>query len=91
MYDFQIFGYYAAAIGATFFPGIQGVGNRSAAAGVGEPAGARIFGRSGTGRRLGVFVGDCHAGFSLAYSLATAIFGGFTPAICTYLIHLTGN
>ncbi len=31
------------------------------------------------------------AGFSLAYSLATAIFGGFTPAICTYFIHLTGN
>lgn len=31
------------------------------------------------------------AGFSLAYSLATAIFGGFTPAICTYLIHATGN
>jgi MFS family permease len=30
-------------------------------------------------------------GFSLAYSLATAVFGGFTPAICTYLIHLTGN
>jgi len=30
-------------------------------------------------------------GFSLAYSLATAIFGGFTPAICTYLIELTGN
>jgi len=30
-------------------------------------------------------------GFSIAYSLATAIFGGFTPAICTYLIHLTGN
>jgi hypothetical protein len=31
------------------------------------------------------------SGFSLAYSLATAIFGGFTPAICTYLIHATGN
>lgn len=31
------------------------------------------------------------AGFSIAYSLATAIFGGFTPAISTYLIHLTGN
>jgi MFS family permease len=31
------------------------------------------------------------AGFSLAYSLATAIFGGFTPAISTYLIYLTGN
>jgi metabolite-proton symporter len=30
-------------------------------------------------------------GFSLAYSLAQAIFGGFTPAICTYLIHATGN
>ena len=31
------------------------------------------------------------SGFSLAYSLATAIFGGFTPAICTYFIHVTGN
>lgn len=31
------------------------------------------------------------SGFSLAYSLATAIFGGFTPAISTYLIHSTGN
>jgi hypothetical protein len=31
------------------------------------------------------------AGFSLAYSLATAIFGGFTPAICTWLIHATQN
>jgi metabolite-proton symporter len=31
------------------------------------------------------------AGFSLAYSLATALFGGFTPAICTYLIERTGN
>ena len=30
-------------------------------------------------------------GFSVAFSLATAIFGGFTPAICTYLIHVTGN
>jgi MFS family permease len=31
------------------------------------------------------------AGFSLAYSLATALLGGFTPAICTYLIHVTNN
>src|SRR6266705_1205619 len=31
------------------------------------------------------------SGFSLAYSLATAIFGGFTPAISTYLIQVTGN
>jgi MHS family citrate/tricarballylate:H+ symporter-like MFS transporter len=31
------------------------------------------------------------AGFSLAYSLATAIFGGFTPALSTYLIERTGN
>src|SRR6266849_1621927 len=30
-------------------------------------------------------------GFALAYSLATAIFGGFTPAISTYLIHVTRN
>jgi MHS family citrate/tricarballylate:H+ symporter-like MFS transporter len=31
------------------------------------------------------------AGFSLAYSLATAVFGGFTPAISTALIHMTGD
>jgi hypothetical protein len=31
------------------------------------------------------------AGFSPAYSLATAIFGGFTPAVCTYLIEVTGS
>jgi MHS family citrate/tricarballylate:H+ symporter-like MFS transporter len=31
------------------------------------------------------------SGFSLAYSLATGIFGGFTPVVSTYLIHLTGN
>ncbi len=31
------------------------------------------------------------AAFSLAFTLATAIFGGFTPAVCTYLIHVTGN
>jgi MHS family citrate/tricarballylate:H+ symporter-like MFS transporter len=31
------------------------------------------------------------AGFSISFSLATAIFGGFTPAICTYLIEITGN
>jgi metabolite-proton symporter len=31
------------------------------------------------------------SGFSLAYSLAAGIFGGFTPAISTYLIHVTGN
>jgi metabolite-proton symporter len=31
------------------------------------------------------------SGFALAYSLATAIFGGFTSAINTYLIHATGN
>jgi len=30
-------------------------------------------------------------GFALAYSLATAVFGGFTPAVSTYLIHVTGN
>ncbi|TPG40623.1 MFS transporter [Sphingomonas koreensis] len=30
-------------------------------------------------------------GFSLAYSLATAIFGGFTPAFCTYLIVITND
>jgi MFS family permease len=31
------------------------------------------------------------SGFALAYSLATAVFGGFTPALCTYLIHVTNN
>jgi MFS family permease len=31
------------------------------------------------------------SGFALAYSLATAIFGGFTPALSTYLIHISGN
>lgn len=30
-------------------------------------------------------------GFSLAYSLATATFGGFTPAACTWLIHALDN
>jgi MFS family permease len=30
-------------------------------------------------------------GFALAYSLATAHIGGFTPALSTYLIHVTGN
>jgi hypothetical protein len=31
------------------------------------------------------------AGFSLAFACATAIFGGMTPAVCTYLIHATEN
>ena len=31
------------------------------------------------------------AAFSLAFSLATAVFGGFTPAVSTWLIHETGN
>jgi len=31
------------------------------------------------------------SGFSLAYSLATALLGGFTPVLCTFLIHITGN
>jgi len=31
------------------------------------------------------------AGFSLAYSVATALFGGFTPMVCTWLIAVTGN
>jgi MFS transporter, MHS family, citrate/tricarballylate:H+ symporter len=31
------------------------------------------------------------SGFAVAYSLATATFGGFTPAIVTYLIHATDN
>ncbi len=30
-------------------------------------------------------------GFSLAYALATAIFGGFTPAVSTWLIEHTGD
>jgi MFS family permease len=31
------------------------------------------------------------SGFSLAYSLAAALFGGFTPVIATWLIEVTGN
>ena len=31
------------------------------------------------------------SGFSLAYSLATALFGGFTPLVSTYLIEQSGN
>jgi len=31
------------------------------------------------------------AGFSLAYSLATALLGGFTPVVSTWLIEATGN
>jgi len=31
------------------------------------------------------------SGFSLAYSLATAIFGGFTPNVSTWLIQASGN
>jgi MFS family permease len=31
------------------------------------------------------------SGFSLAYSLATALFGGFTPAVSTALVHATGD
>ena len=31
------------------------------------------------------------AGFSLAYGLATALFGGFTPAVSSYLIHATDD
>jgi MHS family citrate/tricarballylate:H+ symporter-like MFS transporter len=31
------------------------------------------------------------AGFSLAFSLATALFGGFTPAVSTFLIEVTGD
>ena len=31
------------------------------------------------------------AGFSLAYSLATALFGGFTPLVSTWLIQRTGD
>lgn len=31
------------------------------------------------------------AGFSLAYALATALFGGFTPLVATYLIEATGD
>jgi metabolite-proton symporter len=31
------------------------------------------------------------SGFSFSYSLATGIFGGFTPAVSTWLIHETGN
>jgi MFS transporter, MHS family, citrate/tricarballylate:H+ symporter len=31
------------------------------------------------------------AGFSVAYSLATALFGGFTPAVSTVLIHVSDD
>ena len=31
------------------------------------------------------------AAFALAYSIATAIFGGFTPLVSTYLVEATGN
>ncbi len=31
------------------------------------------------------------AGFSLAFACATALFGGMTPLVCTYLIHATDN
>ena len=31
------------------------------------------------------------SGFSLAYSLATALLGGFTPLVSTWLIETTGN
>ncbi|HKM67359.1 MAG TPA: hypothetical protein VJX70_09355 [Candidatus Acidoferrum sp.] len=31
------------------------------------------------------------SGFALVYSLATTIFGGFTHALSTYLIHISGN
>jgi MFS family permease len=31
------------------------------------------------------------SGFALAYSLATATFGGFTPAMSEYLIHISAN
>ncbi|HVZ22125.1 MAG TPA: MFS transporter, partial [Vicinamibacterales bacterium] len=31
------------------------------------------------------------AAFSLAFSTATAVFGGFTPAVATYLIQVTAN
>lgn len=30
-------------------------------------------------------------GYAFSHAVATAIFGGFTPAICTWLIHATGN
>ena len=31
------------------------------------------------------------AAFALAYSIATAIFGGFTPLVSTYLVEASGN
>ncbi|MGF7244089.1 MHS family citrate/tricarballylate:H+ symporter-like MFS transporter [Pseudomonas oryzihabitans] len=31
------------------------------------------------------------AGFSLSFSLATALLGGFTPAVSTFLVNATGN
>jgi MHS family citrate/tricarballylate:H+ symporter-like MFS transporter len=31
------------------------------------------------------------AGFSLSFSLATALFGGFTPAVSTFLVSAMGD
>ena len=140
MYDFMAFGYFASAIGETYFP----TGDHFASLmsslmtfGVGflmRPIGALILGAyiDRYGRRTGLIltlalmsVGtfglaftpgfavigiaaplfivfsrllqgfsagvELGGAFSLAYSLATALFGGFTPAICESLIKATGN
>lgn len=47
--------------------------------------------RDGGGVDRGDAGGRAHYGFLLAYSLATATFGGFTPAVCTWLIHTLDN
>jgi hypothetical protein len=47
--------------------------------------------------RIALHIGFCNksiiraTGFSLAYSLATVLFGGFTPLIATWLIETTGD
>src|SRR5258707_1189389 len=140
MYDFMAFGYFASAIGETYFP----TGDHFASLmsslmtfGVGflmRPIGALILGAyiDRYGRRTGLIltlalmsVGtfglaftpgfavigiaaplfivfsrllqgfsagvELGGAFSLAYSLATALFVGFTPAICESLIKATGN
>src|SRR6266568_2121569 len=93
MYDFMVFGYYAAAIGRAFFPkesefaslmlslATFGVGflmrplgaivlgaymdrrgrRAGAPAGGGGTAAARLLGRRGAGRRVGLSFGDRHA------------------------------
>jgi hypothetical protein len=81
MFDFMVFGYYASAIARAYFPSHDGFASLMLS--------LVTFGAGFLMRPLGaVLLG---AGCSLAYSLATAVFGGFTPAFDTWLIHATGN